>query len=72
MGCDSLNVSTLNAVELNISVGSAAQNTSFTLTLDNGPCRLNADIDANGGLVYNAVSTGVGATTLQCEQGAGL
>jgi type IV pilus assembly protein PilA len=72
VGCTALNNSRDNVAGLSLSVASAAINTSFILSFNDGDCSVNAHLTDQGGLVYTAVSTGSGATDLQCEQGAGL
>ena len=72
VGCAALNGSRDNVTGLTLSVASAAINTSFILSFDNGACSVGADLTADGGLVYAAESTGPGATDTQCEQGAGI
>jgi type IV pilus assembly protein PilA len=72
VGCGALNISRDNLTELTISISSAAVNTAFTLSYDNGQCRLDAHLVADGGLSYDAVSTGAGASSPECREGAGL
>jgi type IV pilus assembly protein PilA len=72
IGCSELNTSRDNLTELSFSLGSAALNTAFILSYNNGHCQIDADLDAQGGLVYDAVSTGAGASTPECLNGAGL
>jgi type IV pilus assembly protein PilA len=72
VGCGALNTSLGNLTELTISIASAAVNTRFILSYDNGQCRIDADLDDDGGLSYDAVSTGAGASTPECREGAGL
>jgi type IV pilus assembly protein PilA len=72
IGCDDLNNSVSNLTGLTLSVVTAAINTAFILSFDNGVCQVDADIGTDGGLIYSAASTGPGATDPQCEQGAGL
>ena len=43
-----------------------------SLTWDTGACALTATIALNVPVAYTAASTGAGATTNQCESGAGL
>jgi type IV pilus assembly protein PilA len=72
IGCASLNNSLDNVTGLSLSVASAAINTSFILSFNDGDCSVSAYLAADGGLVYTAESTGSGAADIQCEQGAGL
>jgi type IV pilus assembly protein PilA len=72
IGCADLNTSRDNLIELDFSVASAAVNTPFILSYDNGQCQIDAHLDAQGGLIYDAVSTGAGASTPECQEGAGL
>ncbi len=72
VGCAALNNSRDNVTGLSLSVASAAINTSFILSFNDGYCSVNAHLTVQGGLVYTAVSTGSGATHLQFETGAGL
>jgi type IV pilus assembly protein PilA len=70
--CGSLNLSETNITELSFSGVSAAINTGFTLSFDNGECQIDALLGSNGDLSYSAFTTGAGATSAQCEEGAGL
>lgn len=72
IGCNALNTSRDNLTELDFSVVSAAVNTAFILSYDNGNCRVDVDLEINGSLTYAAVSTGIGTSTPQCSEGAGL
>jgi type IV pilus assembly protein PilA len=72
VGCDALNTSRDNLTGLSFNVASAAINTNFTLMFENSDCRVDAILTSDGGLTYAAQSTGAGATTPQCEKGAGL
>ncbi len=72
VGCDSLTSLVLSVPELNTSSGSIGIDTAVVLTVDDGPCRVSATLGTDGDLSYAAVSIGGGATTPQCEQGAGL
>jgi type IV pilus assembly protein PilA len=72
IGCGSLNLSEINITELSFSGVSAAINTGFTLSFNNGQCQIDAHLESNGGLSYSAFTTGAGATSDQCEKGAGL
>jgi type IV pilus assembly protein PilA len=71
IGCAALNNSPNNVTGLTFSA-SAGMNTSLILSYNDGDCSVDAHLTAQGSLVYSAVSTGSGATDLQCEQGAGL
>lgn len=68
----SYNVSETNMSELSFSIGSAAINTEFSLSFNNGECQIDALLGSNGSLTYTAVATGDGATNEECEQGAGI
>jgi type IV pilus assembly protein PilA len=72
VGCTELNTSRDNLTGLSFNVASAAINTNFTLMFENNDCRVDAILTSDGGLTYTAQSTGAGATTAQCEKGAGL
>ena len=72
VGCGALNTSLGNLTELTISIASAAVNTPFILSYDNGECQIDALLGSNGDLSYSAFTTGAGATSAQCEEGAGL
>lgn len=73
VGCGELNTSRDNLTGLSFDVASAAINTNFTLMFENGECRVDAILTSDGGLTYAAQTTGAGgATTPQCQQGAGL
>lgn len=73
VGCGDLNTSRDNLSGLSFSVANAAINTNFTLMFENSECRVDAILTADGGLTYAAQTTGAGgASSPQCQQGAGL
>jgi type IV pilus assembly protein PilA len=72
IGCDSLNTARNSLTELDFTVASAEVNTAFILSYDNGQCQIDADLGSNGSLSYTAASTGDGATSPECREGAGL
>jgi type IV pilus assembly protein PilA len=71
-GCTSLNLSIENNSELSSSGATAALNTGFTLSFDNGECQINSILEPNGDLTYTAIATGYAADLSECEGGAGI
>lgn len=72
IGCADLNTARNNLTELDFTVASAAVNTAFILSYNNGQCQIDASLGGDGDLSYAAVSTGTGTTDPLCREGAGL
>ena len=73
VGCGTLVVEVAAEAKLtSIPITGIAINTAGSLIWDDGDCQVTASLTQGGGLTYSAISTGSGATTLQCESGAGL
>lgn len=71
VGCDGINADAVTFSELT-TTPAIALNTAAVLTFDDETCSVIATLDARGGVIYDAVSTGTGASDAQCLSGAGL
>ena len=69
IGCKSLEDDITAVSQL---TGTVVKDTLSSLIYNDGTCEVTATIPVNGPVSYAAVSKGGGATTNQCEEGAGL
>jgi type IV pilus assembly protein PilA len=72
IACDSLKNEIDAITQLTSNPDPVAPNTGATLTWNDGTCKVDATITADGAVSYTADTTGGGATKAQCEDGAGL
>ncbi|MEH6358177.1 MAG: prepilin-type N-terminal cleavage/methylation domain-containing protein [Pseudomonadales bacterium] len=70
VGCGTLATEVGNVSELAV-VGAPTVGTQSVYTFNDGDCQVQATVSATGLVTYVATSSGSGATTVQCEQGAG-
>lgn len=71
VGCAEINARAVVLPELT-SVPDIGINIAVILTFDNTTCSVIATLNTNGGVIYDAESTGLGASDAQCRSGAGL
>ena len=71
IGCDTLNAEISSDGDVGSSV-TVARDTAVNITYTKDSCIVTAAVTATGGVTYTAVASGSGATTPQCEEGAGI
>jgi len=72
IGCATLNANVIAIPELSVVPPLMAKDVASVLTYADGICSINATLDTQGDVIYTAISTGAGATDLQCQTGSGL
>ena len=72
IGCVSLAAAVAAEASLTATAAFAKNTLPQALTWDTGACALTATIALNAPVAYAAASTSAGATTAQCQSGAGL
>ena len=72
IGCTPLATAITAETALTASAALAKDGLPQTLTWDTGACALSAALVFNTPVAYTVVSSGTGATTAQCQSGAGL